>query len=62
MYTNDKWALKGIRETSPFTIATKSIKYLRVTLAKQVEDMYCRVVVAYAFNPSTREAEAGRSL
>ena len=33
-------AEKEIRETSPFTIATNSIKYLRVTLTKQVEDLY----------------------
>ena len=40
LYTDDKWAEKEIRETSPFTIATNSIKYLRVTLTKQVEDLY----------------------
>ena len=31
---------KKIRETSPFTIATNCIKYLRVTLTEQVEDLY----------------------
>ncbi|KAK7806588.1 hypothetical protein U0070_017193 [Myodes glareolus] len=29
-----------IRETTPFTITTNSIKYLGVTLTKQVEDLY----------------------
>ena len=29
-----------IRETWPFTIATNSIKYLGVTLTKQVKDLY----------------------
>ena len=29
-----------IRETIPFTIATNSIKYLAVTLTKQVKDLY----------------------
>ena len=36
--------IKGLRKksekTSPFTIATNSIKYLGITLTKQVEDMY----------------------
>ena len=32
--------LRKIRGTSPFTTATNSIKYLRVTLTKQVEDLY----------------------
>ena len=40
MYTDDKWAEKEIRETSPFTIVTNSIKYFGVTLTKQVEDLY----------------------
>ena len=40
IYTLDKWTEKEIRETSPFTIAANSIKYLRVTLTKQVEDVY----------------------
>ena len=32
--------MKEIRETSPFTIATNNIKYLGVTLTKQVKDVY----------------------
>ena len=40
LYTKDKQAQKEIRETTPFTIATNSIKYLGVTLTKQVKDMY----------------------
>jgi hypothetical protein len=39
-YTKDKQAEKEIRETYPFTIATNSIKYLGVTLTKQVKDLY----------------------
>ena len=38
-YTEDTWAEKEIRETSPFTIAINSIKYLGVTLTKQVEEL-----------------------
>ena len=40
LYTDDKRAGEEIRESTPFTIATNSIKYLRVTLTKQVEDLY----------------------
>ena len=40
LYTGDKWAEKEIRESTPFTIATNNIKYLRVTLIKQVKDLY----------------------
>ena len=37
---NDKGAEKEIRETSPFTITTNKIKYLGVTLTKEVKDLY----------------------
>ena len=37
LYTDDKKAEEEIRESTPFTIATNSIKYLRVTLTKKVE-------------------------
>ena len=40
IYINDKWAEKEVRETKPFTIVTNSIKYLGVTLTKQVKDLY----------------------
>jgi ribosome biogenesis protein Nip4 len=40
LYTKDKQAEKEIRDTIPFTIATNSIKYLWVTLSKQVKDLY----------------------
>ena len=40
LYTNDKGFEKEIREISPFTIATNNIKYLEVTLTKEVKDMY----------------------
>ena len=38
--TDDKLTEKEIREISPFTKVTNNIEYLRVTLAKQVEDLY----------------------
>ena len=40
LYSKDKQAEKEIRETTPFTIVTNNIKYLGVTLTKQVEDLY----------------------
>ena len=39
IYTKDKQAQKEIRETTPFTIVTHNIKYLGVTLNKQVRDL-----------------------
>jgi hypothetical protein len=40
LYTNDKQAEKEIREMTPFTITINIIKYLGVTLTKQVKDLY----------------------
>jgi hypothetical protein len=40
LYTKDKQAEKEVRVKIPFTIATNRIKYLGVTLTKQVEDLY----------------------
>ena len=42
LYSKDKQAEKEIREMTPFTIATDNIKYLGVTLTKQVKDLYNR--------------------
>ena len=40
LYSKDKQTEKEIRETSSFTIVTNNIKYLGVTLTKQVKDLY----------------------
>jgi hypothetical protein len=40
LYTKDKQDEKEIRETTPITIVTNNIKYLGVTLAKEVKDLY----------------------
>ena len=40
LYTKDKWAEKEIRETTPSTIVTNNIKYLGVTLTKEMKDLY----------------------
>jgi hypothetical protein len=39
-YINDKLAKKEIRKTIHFTIITNNIKYLGVTLTKQVKNLY----------------------
>ena len=38
--TKDKQAEKKIRETTLFSIVTNNIKYLGVTLTKEVKDLY----------------------
>jgi hypothetical protein len=40
LYTKGKQAEKEIRETIPFTIVTNNIKYLGVTLTKEIKDLY----------------------
>ena len=40
LYSKDKQAEKEVREMTPFTIATNNIKYLGVTLNKQMKDLY----------------------
>ena len=46
LYTDDKRAGEEIRETSPFIIATNSIKYLRVSLTKEVEELYDKNIIS----------------
>jgi hypothetical protein len=40
LYTKNKQAEKEIRETTPFSILTNSIKYLGMTLIEKVKDPY----------------------
>ena len=40
LYTKDKQAEKEIRDTTPMSIVTNNIKYLGVTLTKEVKDLY----------------------
>ena len=40
LYSKDKRVEKEIREKIPFTIVSKIMKYLGVTLTKQVKDLY----------------------
>jgi len=40
LYSNDKQAEEEIKEMTPFTLVPSNIKYLGVTLTKQVKDLY----------------------
>ena len=39
-YTNDEKSEREIKETLPFTIATKRIKYLGINQPKETKDLY----------------------
>jgi hypothetical protein len=40
LYTKDKQAEKEISKTTPFSIVTNNIKYLGLTLTKEVKDLF----------------------
>ena len=40
LYTNDERSEREIKETIPFTIATKRIKYLGINLPRETKDLY----------------------
>ena len=40
IYTNDEKSERETKETFPFTIATKRIKYLGINLPKETKDLY----------------------
>ena len=40
LYINDEKSERDIKETLPFTIATKSIKQLGINLPKETKDLY----------------------
>ena len=40
LYTNNEEIEREIKETIPFTIATKRIKYLGIYLPKETKDLY----------------------
>ena len=39
LYSNNERAEREIKETIPFTISTKRIKYLRINLRKEAKDL-----------------------
>ena len=40
LYTNNELSEKEIKETIPFTIKSKRIKYVRINLPKEVKELY----------------------
>ena len=40
LYTNDEKSEREMKETLPFTIATKRIKYLAINLPRETKDLY----------------------
>jgi len=52
LYSKDKQAEKEIKEMTPFTIVPNNIKYLGVTLTKEVKDLYDK-----NFKPLKKESE-----
>ena len=40
LYINNEKSAIEIKETTPFTIATEGIKYLRINLPKEAKDLY----------------------
>ena len=42
LYTNDEKSKREIKETLPFSTATKRIKYLGINLPKETKDLVCR--------------------
>ena len=40
LYTNNEKSEREIKETIPFTIAIKRIKYLAINLPKETKDLY----------------------
>ena len=40
LYTNNEATEREIKESIPFTIAPKTIKYLGISLTKEVKDLY----------------------
>ena len=48
LYTNNKRSEREIKETIPFTIASKRIKYLGINLLKEPKDLYpenCKTLI-----------------
>ena len=48
LYTNNERSEREIKETIPFTITTKRIKYLGINLPKEAKDLYsenCKVLM-----------------
>ena len=44
LYTNDEKSEREIKETLPFTTASKRIKYLGTNLPKETKDLYAKTI------------------
>ena len=42
LYTNNGTEEREIRDSIPFTIAPKTVRYLRINLTREVKDLYSR--------------------
>ena len=40
LYTGDELSAREIKKVIPFTIASKRLKYLRINLTKELEDLH----------------------
>ena len=47
LYTNNEKTEREIKETIPFNIATKRIKYLGINLPKETKDLYIENYKSY---------------
>ena len=43
LYTNNEKSEREIKESIPFTIATKRIKYLGINLSKMTKELYTKI-------------------
>ena len=43
-YTNNEVSERAIKESIPFTIATKRIKYLGINLPKETKELYTEII------------------
>ena len=50
LYTNNEKIEREIKEIIPFTIATKRIKYLRINLPKETNDLYMLLLLLSHFS------------
>ena len=48
LYCNNKISEREIKETTPFAITSKAIKYLGINLPKEAKDLYsenCKILI-----------------
>ena len=47
LYTNNEKSEREIKESIPFTIATKIIKYLGINLPKETKELYTHTIIRH---------------